>query len=98
MYNAFVPYYPLLTTDTADVYKYSPRRSSARTSSPPGVWYKDQKGRYYTYPEDWTKSFYGARDALSNLLTYGDVSGRTRLRPRQTMPPSRRTSWRSLQR
>lgn len=52
-----------------------PRRSSTRTSSPTeGVWYKDQKGRYYTYPEDWTKSFYGARDALSNLLTYGDVS------------------------
>ena len=26
---------------------------------------------YYTYPDDWTDSFYGVRDALSNLLTYG---------------------------
>ena len=32
---------------------------------------KDAKGRYYTYPDDWTDSFYGVRDALSNLLTYG---------------------------
>ena len=96
MYNAFVPYYPLLTTDTADVYKYSPAKVVRSDEQPTeGVWYKDQKGRYYTYPEDWTKSFYGARDALSNLLTYGDVSEK---RPRQTMPPSRRTSWRSLQR
>ena len=75
VYNAFVPYYPLLTTDTADVYKYSPAKVVRSDEQPTeGVWYKDQKGRYYTYPEDWTKSFYGARDALSNLLTYGDVS------------------------
>ena len=75
VYNAFVPYYPLLTTDTADVYKYSPAKVVHSDEQPTeGVWYKDQKGRYYTYPEDWTKSFYGARDALSNLLTYGDVS------------------------
>ena len=26
---------------------------------------------YYTYPDDWTDSFSGVRDALSNLLTYG---------------------------
>ena len=31
----------------------------------------DVPGRYYTYPDDWTDSFYGVRDALSNLLTYG---------------------------
>ena len=75
VYNAFVPYYPLLTTDTADVYKYSPAKVVRSDEQPTeGVWYKDQKGRYYTYPEDWTKSFYGARDTLSNLLTYGDVS------------------------
>ena len=24
-----------------------------------GVWYQDAKGRYYTYPDDWTDSFYG---------------------------------------
>lgn len=75
VYNAFVPYYPMLTTDTADVYKVSVHKVTRSDEQPTeGVWYKDQKGRYYTYPEDWTKSFYGARDALSNLLTYGDVS------------------------
>lgn len=75
VYNVFVPYYPLLTTDTAACYKVSPGTVTRSEEQPTeGVWYKDQKGRYYIYPEDWTKSFYGARDALSNLLTYGDVS------------------------
>ena len=72
VYNAFVPYYPLLTTDTADVYKYSPAKVVRSDEQPTeGVWYQDAKGRYYTYPDDWTDSFYGVRDALSNLLTYG---------------------------
>lgn len=75
VYNAFVPYYPLLTTDTADCYKVSPGAVVRSDEQPTeGVWYKDQKGRYYTYPENWTDSFYGARDALSNLLTYGNAS------------------------
>ncbi len=75
VYNVFVPYYPMLTTDTADCYKVSPGTVTRSDEQPTkGVWYKDQKGKYYTYPENWTDSFYGARDALSNLLTYGDVS------------------------
>ena len=75
VYNVFVPYYPLLTTDTAACYKVSPGTVTRSEEQPTeGVWYKDQKGRYYTYPENWTDSFYGARDALSNLLTYGNVS------------------------
>ncbi len=75
VYNAFVPYYPILTTDTADVYKVSPGKVVRSDEQPTkGVWYKDQKGRYFTYPDDWTDSFYGARDALSNLLTYGNVT------------------------
>ena len=72
MYNAFVPYYPMLTTDTADVYKVSVHTVTRSDEQPTeGVWYQDAKGRYYTYPDDWTDSFYGVRDALSNLLTYG---------------------------
>ena len=75
VYNAFVPYYPMLTTDTADVYKVSVHKVTRSDEQPTeGVWYQDAKGRYYTYPDDWTDSFYGVRDALSNLLTYGDVS------------------------
>lgn len=72
VYNVFVPYYPMLTTDTADCYKVSPGNVVRSEEQPTeGVWYQDAKGRYYTYPENWTDSFYGARDALSNLLTYG---------------------------
>ena len=72
VYNAFVPYYPMLTTDTADVYKVSVHTVTRSDEQPTeGVWYQDAKGRYYTYPDDWTDSFYGVRDALSNLLTYG---------------------------
>ena len=72
VYNAFVPYYPMLTTDTADVYKVSVHKVTRSDEQPTeGVWYQDAKGRYYTYPDDWTDSFYGVRDALSNLLTYG---------------------------
>lgn len=75
VYNAFVPYYPLLTTDTADVYKVSPGKVVRSEEQPTeGVWYQDAKGRYFTYPDDWTDSFYGARDALSNLLTYGNAT------------------------
>lgn len=75
VYNAFVPYYPMLTTDTADCYKVSPGTVTRSSEQPTeGVWYQDARGRYYTYPENWTDSFYGARDALSNLLTYGDVT------------------------
>ena len=75
VYNAFVPYYPLLTTDTADCYKVSPGTVTRSSEQPTeGVWYKDERGRYYTYPEHWTDSFYGARDALSNLMTYGNAT------------------------
>ena len=75
VYNAFVPYYPMLTTDTADCYKVSTGPATRSDEQPTeGVWYKDARGRYYTYPSNWTDSFYGARDALSNLLTYGDAT------------------------
>lgn len=75
VYNAFVPYYPMLTTDTADCYKVSTGPATRSNEQPTeGVWYKDARGRYYTYPDNWTDSFYGARDALSNLLTYGDAT------------------------
>lgn len=74
VYNVFVPYYPLLTTDTADCYKVSPGTVTHSDEEPAeGIWYKTDKG-YYTYPENWTDSYYGAQDALANLLTYGDVS------------------------
>ena len=77
VYNAFVPYYPMLTTDTADVYKVSVHKVTRSDEQPTeGVWYQDAKGRYYTYPDDWTDSFYGVRDALSNLLTYGSNGNR----------------------
>ena len=47
VYNAFVPYYPMLTTDTADVYKVSVHTVTRSDEQPTeGVWYQDAKGRY----------------------------------------------------
>lgn len=74
VYNAFVPYYPLLTTDTADCYKVSPATVTQSDEAPAeGAYYQTDKG-YIVYPENWTDSYYGALDALANLLTYGDAS------------------------
>ena len=74
VYNAFVPYYPLLTTDTADCYKVSPGTVTQSDEAPAeGAYYQTDKG-YVVYPENWTDSYYGALDALANLLTYGDAS------------------------
>lgn len=44
VYNAFVPYYPMLTTDTADVYKVSVHTVTRSKEQPTeGVWYQDAK-------------------------------------------------------
>ncbi len=89
VYNAFVPYYPMLTTDTADVYKVSVHKVTRSDEQPTeGVWYQDAKGRYYTYPDDWTDSFYGVRDALSNLLTYGSNGNQVTAKDREAAKAS----------
>ncbi len=89
VYNAFVPYYPMLTTDTADVYKVSVHKVTRSDEQPTeGVWYQDAKGRYYTYPDDWTDSFYGVRDALSNLLSYGSNGNQVTAKDREAAKAS----------
>ncbi len=72
VYNAFVPYYPLLITDTNALYQQSVApvtRSEEQPAS--GDWYKGSK-YYVTYSENWTGSYYGMLDALANRLTYGE--------------------------
>ena len=53
-----------------------------------GVWYQDAKGRYYSYPDEWTDSFYGVRDALSNLLTYGSNGNQVTAKDREAATAS----------
>lgn len=72
-YNAFVPYYPLLTTETADCYLVSGATTPQDTEPTEGDWYKTEDG-YAVYPENWKSSYYWALDALSNLMSYGDSS------------------------
>ena len=76
VYNAFVPYYPMLTTDTNEHYQQSVG-SVAKSETQPesGDWYKGTyRGQetYFSYPENWTNSYYGVLDALANKLTYGE--------------------------
>ena len=49
----------------------SPLSSFARLLE--AFYYQTDKG-YVVYPENWMDSYYGALDALANLLTYGDAS------------------------
>ncbi|MBR3929683.1 MAG: C69 family dipeptidase [Clostridia bacterium] len=85
-FNAFVPYYPMLTTDTYKALKVSTAEASFATEQPEsGVYYaatatqRTAEGRvkvegFKVLPENWADSYYWTFDALSNLLTYGDYS------------------------
>ena len=85
-FNAFVPYYPMLTTDTYKALKVSTAAASFVTEQPAeGLYYaasvnkRTAEGRvkvdgFKVLPENWADSYYWSFDALSNLLTYGDYS------------------------
>ncbi len=84
--SVFVPYLPMLTTDTFAPYKLS-------TAAAPFVEEEPEEGVYYattTYrrvdgervpvegfkvlPENWADSMYWVNDAVSNLVMYGDLT------------------------
>ena len=85
-YNAFVPYYPMLTTDTYKALQTSTAPATFVTEQPAeGLYYATSatkwtaEGRvkvdgFKVLPENWADSYYWSLDALSNLITYGDVS------------------------
>jgi len=85
-YNAFVPYYPMLTTDTYAALKVSTAPADFATEEPTeGVYYPSSKNMwvdgervkvdgYKVLPANWADSYYWALDALSNIVTYGELS------------------------
>ena len=85
-YNAFVPYYPMLTTDTYKGLKVSTAAATFVTEQPAEGIYYATTGRQWTaegpvkvdgfkvLPENWADSYYWSLDALSNIVTYGNLS------------------------
>ncbi|MDO4859807.1 MAG: C69 family dipeptidase [Bacillota bacterium] len=73
-YNVYVPSYPMLLTDTWKGYKV-PLDVADITGKKPkkGDYYHNEEG-YHIHPKGWDKSYIGTLSALTNLLTYGDLS------------------------
>ena len=79
-YNVFVPYFPMLTTDTYEAYQLSTLPATFSQEEPTeGVYYpttariRNEAGERVTvagfksFPENWADSYYWTFDALSNL-------------------------------
>ena len=86
-YSVFVPYYPMLTTDTYAAYQLStlPATFSEEEPADGPVYYastttvRTEEGRetvegFRVLPENWADSMYWSLDALSNLVEFGGVS------------------------
>ena len=86
VYSPFVPYYPMLTTDTYAAYQVSTLPSDFSEEEPAeGLYYastttvRTEEGRetvegFCILPEDWADSMYWSLDALSNLVLSGGAS------------------------
>ena len=86
-YNVFVPYFPMLTTDTYAGYQLSTLPSTFTQEQPTeGLYYattgriRNEKGERVTVdgfkvlPENWADSYYWTFDALSNLAASGALT------------------------
>ncbi len=86
-YNVFVPYYPMLTTDTYAAYQLSTLPASFVEEEPAeGLYYaatarkRNEAGERVTVegfkvlPENWADSYYWTFDALSNLAESGNLT------------------------
>ena len=86
-WSAFVPYYPMLTTDTYAGYQLSTLPAEFVEEEPEsGVYYpttrnvRNEAGErvpvegFRVFPENWADSMYWAADALSNLVLYSDLT------------------------
>ena len=86
-WNVFVPYYPMLTTDTYAGYKLGTAKASFVQEQPTeGVYYpttgnvRDAEGNrvkvdgFKVLPANWADSVYWTFDALSNLCEMGNVT------------------------
>ncbi len=86
-YSPFIPYYPMLTTDTYEGYKVSTLPASFTQEQPAeGLYYpatarvRNEAGERVTVegfkvlPENWSESMYWTVDALSNLAESGNLT------------------------
>ena len=73
-YNVFVPSYPMLLTDTWEGYKVQLDETIITEKKPDKGDYYLNDGEYHIHPDGWDKSYIGTLSALTNLLTYGDLS------------------------
>lgn len=73
-YNVFVPSYPMLLTDTWEGYKVQLDETVITEEKPDKGDYYLNDGEYHIHPDGWDKSYIGTLSALTNLLTYGDLS------------------------
>lgn len=74
IYNVFVPSYPMLLTDTWEGYKVQLGETVITDKKPNEGDYYLNNGEYHIHPTDWDSSYIGTLSALTNLLTYGDLS------------------------
>lgn len=85
--SVFVPYYPMLTTDTYAGYQLSTAAADFVEAQPEsGVYYATTKNKrnengervkvegFCVLPENWANSVYWTMDALSNLYEYGTLT------------------------
>lgn len=76
-YNVFVPYYPMLLTDSKDMYEgYQVSLPSAVTTAeqPDGFYTFARNGKYVAYPEDWQDSYYFSFEGLGSYMANQKLS------------------------
>jgi dipeptidase len=74
IYNVFVPSYPMLLTDTWEGYQVLFDETLIVDEKPEKGDFYLKDGEYHVHPTGWDKSYIGTFSALTNLLTYGDLS------------------------
>lgn len=84
-YTVFVPYYPMLITDTYEAYQVSTAAAEFTTEEPTdGSAYYPSEDRdwetgdtisgFTVLPENWEDSYYWSFDAVAEQLVYGDTT------------------------
>lgn len=85
-YNVFIPYYPMLTTDTYEGLKLSTAKAAFVQEQPTEGLYYATTGRVTTaegrvtvegfkvLPENWADSYYWSFDALSNICEFDSMT------------------------
>lgn len=67
-YSVAIPYFPVLTTDMYEGYKFGGEGATVTKTAPESNYgsYKKSSTRYVVLPEGWEKGYYWTVDALSN--------------------------------